>query len=375
MPPPGSHAGEVPNAGDPSQASVSPGALNMGQRAATGLTTMNQFWVYLIPLFGAYVADTYLGRYNTIMISVFIAIVGHIILVASAAPTVIGTHGGALAAFIIGMLIMGVGTGGFKPNISPLVAEQLPHERMRVETTAKGERVIVDPAVTQSRVYHYFYLFINIGALIGQISMSYAERFVGFWLAFLLPTIMFLTCPLVLVLCKKHYKLTPPQGSVFGKSMKLFFLANKGRWSFNLYKTHKRLHDGTFWTSVRPSNFSPETRPKWMTFDDAWADEVGRGFAACSVFCLLPLYWLTYNQLNNNLTSQAAVMTLNGVTNDVVSNLYPFDLIIRIPIVELFLYPALRRWGINFSPIKKIALGFITGTLAMIWAAVIQQYM
>ena len=66
---------------------------------------------------------------------------------------------------MIGLIILGIGTGGFKPNISPLVAEQLPHTTMRVATTKKGERVVVDPAVTSSRVYSYFYLFINIGAL------------------------------------------------------------------------------------------------------------------------------------------------------------------------------------------------------------------
>jgi POT family proton-dependent oligopeptide transporter len=32
------------------------GALNMGQRASTGLTTFNQFWAYLTPLLGAYIA-------------------------------------------------------------------------------------------------------------------------------------------------------------------------------------------------------------------------------------------------------------------------------------------------------------------------------
>ena len=67
-------------------------------------------------------------------------------------------------------------------------------------------------------------------------------------------------------------------------------------------------------------------------------------------------------------------MTLNNIPNDVVSNLDPFALIILIPIFDLLIYPALRKAGINFSPIKKITLGFFTGTLAMIWAAVIQQY-
>lgn len=37
------------------------GALDMGQRASTGLTTFNQFWAYLTPLLGAYIAD---GRFT-----------------------------------------------------------------------------------------------------------------------------------------------------------------------------------------------------------------------------------------------------------------------------------------------------------------------
>jgi len=56
--------------------------------------------------------------------------------------------------------------GGFKPNISPLVAEQMPMDRMHVKPNPKtGERELVDPAVTITRIYLYFYLFINIGAL------------------------------------------------------------------------------------------------------------------------------------------------------------------------------------------------------------------
>jgi POT family proton-dependent oligopeptide transporter len=346
----------------------------MGQQASTGLTTFNQFWVYLLPLFGAYVADTYLGRYKTICYALAIAIVGHIILVVSAVPTVIVHPKNSLASFIIGLIIMGVGTGSFKSNISPLIAEQLTLTKMVVRELPSGERVIFDPAVTQSRVYHYFYLFINIGALVGQIGMVYAEKYVGFWLAYLLPTIMLCICPVVVWWCGKFYKRTPPAGSVLGKSVGLFLLANKGQWSINPVRTFKNLNDGMFWERVKPSAIEPSRRPSWMTFDDQWVDEVARGFAACSVFLWMPLYWLTYNQLNNNLTSQAAVMQLNGLPNDVLSNLDPFALIILIPICDLFLYPLLRKNGINFTPIKKIALGFFTGSAAMIWAAVIQAY-
>ncbi|KAJ7027311.1 hypothetical protein C8F04DRAFT_1399515 [Mycena alexandri] len=31
------------------------------------------------------------------------------------------------------------------------------------------------------------------------------------------------------------------------------------------------------------------------------------------------------------------------------------------------IYPALRRYGINFTQLKKITAGFVTGAMAMVW--------
>ena len=67
-----------------------------------------------MPLVGAWVADQYLGRFNTIMWSIAIALLGHSVLVISAIPSVIDNSKGAIACFAIGLVIMGVGTGGFK---------------------------------------------------------------------------------------------------------------------------------------------------------------------------------------------------------------------------------------------------------------------
>jgi POT family len=84
-------------------------------------------------------------------------------------------------------------------------------------------------------------VFINVGALIGQITMSYAALYVGYYLAFLLPTVLFLLAPLVLIVFKKNYRLTPPQGSVLGPAVKLLLYATKGRWSINPARTVKNV--------------------------------------------------------------------------------------------------------------------------------------
>lgn len=350
------------------------GALGRGPQTANGINTFNSFWIYTTPLFGAYIADAKWGRYKTICISLAVVILAHILFVIATIPPVIVNGDASLAVFMLGIIILGVGTGGFKPNISPLVVEQIPVKLICVQTLPSGERVIVDPAITQSRIYHYFYLFINVGALVGQIGMVYAEKYVGFWLAFLLPTLIFLLCPMIMFWGRKRYDRSPPTGSVFGKFFRIWGYAQKGCWSLNPVTTYKRLSSSMFWENAKPSNIEPARRPAWMTFDDAFVDEVRRGLKACSVFCWYPLYWITYNQLNNNLVAQASTMTLNGLPNDVLNNLDPFALIIFIPLCDVFLYPALRKAGINFSPIKKITAGFFTGMAAMIWAAVLQHY-
>ncbi|KAF6760668.1 POT family-domain-containing protein [Ephemerocybe angulata] len=363
--PPGSHTGAGMEDGQS-------GALGLGQQASTGLTTFYQFWCYITPLFGAYIADTFWGRYNTICVAVGIALVGHVILIVAAVPGVI-EKSSAIGAFVVGLIITGAGTGLFKANISPLVAEQYKKTKLFVITRKNGERVIVDPTMTVSRVYMYFYLFINIGALVGQISMTYAEKYVGFWLAYTLPTIVFSLCPIVLVIGRSRYVRTPPAGSVLATCLRLWQYAARGKWSWNPVRTYRNMASKSFWEDAKPSRQGAE-KPSWMTFDDVWVDEVQRGLKACQVFLWYPLYWLTYNQLNNNLTSQAATMSTHGLPNDILSNLDPFALLIMIPIMDLIVYPVLRRMGLNFTALKRIAAGFFTGAMAMVWASVVQHY-
>ena len=289
--------------------------------------------------------------------------VAHIILVAASAPAVIVKTDSAFAAFIIGMLCLCVGTGFFKANVSPLLAEQNEDVRMRVTILKSGERVIVDPAVTNTRIFLYFYFCINVGALVGQIAMVYVERYVGFWVAFLIPTGLFLIAPLVLWSQKSKYKLSPPTGSLLSKFVHLFLFVRKRSkgWKMN-------------WHLAKPSHVPVDERPAWMTYDDAWVDEVRRGLMACRVFLFLPVYFLAYNQMSANLTTQAATMELHGTPNDVIQNLDPIAIVILVPILDYLVYPGLRKIGFAFTPIKRMTVGFFIATAAMVASAVMQYY-
>ncbi|KZT02811.1 PTR2-domain-containing protein [Laetiporus sulphureus 93-53] len=349
------------------------GALGLGQRASTAIGTFNSFWVYIIPLLGAYIADTRWGRFKTICISVGIALIGHVILVGSALPGPIEHQKLSLSIFLTAVVIMGIGTGGFKANISPLVAEQYRRTKLSVTTLQTGERVIIDPALTTARIYMYFYLFINTGALVGQIGMTYSEKYVGFWLAYSLPTLVFLLCPYILYLGRNRYIKTPPSESVLLTVFRMVKFQMNGRWSMNPFIIYERMQSPGFWTQARPSHVPPHNRPLWMTYSDGWVDEVRRGFKACEVFLWYPIYYLSLNQLNNNLTSQAATMRTDGVPNDVLSNLDPLTLVIFIPIFDFCLYPSLGYAGFRFTPLKRITAGFIMASIAMAWTASVQH--
>lgn len=66
--------------------------------------------------------------------------------------------------------------------------------------------------------------------------------------------------------------------------------------------------------------------------------------------------------------------SVHGTPNDLIQNLNPITLVIAIPIMDFLIYPALRKYKINFTPIKRIAFGFFIAGTAMIYAAVLQKY-
>ncbi|KAJ5715650.1 uncharacterized protein N7483_012831 [Penicillium malachiteum] len=358
--PKGSKTGALPTGGDFENGV--PAALGMGQRASTGLTLcelpckslslsvtangkqLTNFGITRCHLLALSWLINIGGRFKTIMAAIAATFLGHPMLICSAIPAVIAKPGGSISCFTIGLVIMGFDTGGFKPNISTLIGEQYKHERPFIRVLPSGERVIVDPAATISRMYLYFYLLTNLGSLVRS------------------------RCHLV-----NGYRLAPPTGLAYPQAFRLWGLAMNGRWSLNPMKIFKGGDTTHFWDHVKPS-YLGSNKPEWMNLDDEWVDEVRRGLSACAVFLWYPLYWLAYNQMINNLTSQAATMQLAGVPNDIINNLNPLSLIIFIPIMDQIVYPGLRRMGIRFTPLKRITAGFIVAGCAMISATVTQHY-
>ncbi|KAI5802040.1 oligopeptide transporter [Pyronema domesticum] len=348
------------------------GALGLGQKTATALVSFHSLWVYLMPLFGAYLADTRWGRYRTIVYAIFVTILGHAILVICSIPQIIIMPKLSMGLIIVAMVIIGMGAGTLKACCGTFMTEQTLDARSKVKVLKGGERVIVDNEMTVTRSYMYLYLFLNVGALAGKIGAAFAEKYIGFWLSYLIPTFMFMLCPFVMLWGRKRYVRVEPSGSVVTQAIKLIKHATKGRWSWNPITTYRKLSDPEMWNRAKPSRIPEEVRPIWMGFDDDWVEEVKRGLKACNVFLFYPFLWLAFLQMLHNFTSQAATMMCHGLPNDFFSNLNPIVLISMIPIFDQIIYPGLRRAKIDFSPLRRIFAGFLCITTALIWSAVVQ---
>ncbi|CAF1689027.1 unnamed protein product, partial [Adineta ricciae] len=188
---------------DYNSAEHQPGALNRGQKVATSLTTFFRFYSALTSMIGAIIADQYLGKYKTMLISCFIYMTGLLVILVTSIPQSISV-GLGLPGLIIAMLLLGLGTGGIKSNISSLMAEQYTRKQpFKKETKRKG-LVIVSPSVTIESMFHYFYLVVSVGSL-ASILTTIIEKYHSFWLSYLIPLVIFVIAIIVLLAGRNKY--------------------------------------------------------------------------------------------------------------------------------------------------------------------------
>ena len=107
-----------------------------------------------------------------------------------------------------------------------------------------------------------FYWAINVGSLL-QLATTYCEKDVGFWLAYLVPGIIYMLVPVALALVYKKLTLLPPQGSVVLDACRVSGIAIKKR----------------SWDAAKPSvieaTVPEEKRPKhYSQWDDAFIGEL-----------------------------------------------------------------------------------------------------
>ena len=308
LPAGGNGAGAV--AKGPAGSNQSAGALGLGSVDSTALSNTFKFLAYVVPIYTGILADTKWGRWKCMCIGTAVGAFAHILLVISAVPPVLKHPNGGLAAFTISIIILAIGAGLIKPCVATILCDQSPVKVPVIRTTEKGERVILDPQVTVQRYLSIFYWCINVGAFFA-LATTYSERFVGFWLAYLEPGIVYMLMPIVLVICYNRIYKAPPQGSVFLETIKVLrLLLSDGGW--------KRMLKGgsDFWDRAKPSYIHErdgELNLEKVFWDDKFVDEIRQTLKACSVFMLIPIFNLADGGIGNQMNDMSVAMTLNGV--------------------------------------------------------------
>ena len=301
----------------------SSGALGLGSVSATAVGQTFTFLAYIIPIAGGIISDTRWGRFKTLWVGVIIGAISHFLLIIPAAPKILA-GGHAFAGFMIMIIILAFASGLIKPCLGPMLCDQSPVKRPTIVTTKKGERVILDPQATIARYFLIFYWCINIGSFFG-IATSYTERYVGYWLAFLEPGIVYLLCPIVLVLCSKHIYKAPPQGSVVLESLYVM------KEIFRRGGIKKIFKQNEFWELAKPSHIAQQDGAvdlKKVFWDDKFVEEIKASYAACAVFFIIPVFLLADGGIGNAENDMSVAMTLNGIPNDVFNNFNPLAIIV-----------------------------------------------
>ncbi|KAF5751397.1 protein NRT1/ PTR FAMILY 8.1-like [Tripterygium wilfordii] len=184
----------------------------LNQHSATA-TRSNLNWsgtCYITPLIGAFLADAYLGRYWTIACFSIVYVFGMTLLTMSASvpglrPTCYADdkcHASETqtAVCFVALYIIALGTGGIKPCVSSYGADQFDD----TDETEKQHK---------SSFFNWFYLSINVGALIAGSVLVWVQENVSWGWGFGIPAMAMGIAVVTFFWGSKLYRNQNPGGS------------------------------------------------------------------------------------------------------------------------------------------------------------------
>ena len=118
------------------------------KEAAANLYGWYTGMAYLLPVFGGLIADRLIGAHRSMLVGGLVIALGHVALAASGVGALGQSHLG-MTIFVAGLVLIVVGTGHFKPNVSVMVGALYPPG---------------DPR--RDGAFTIFYMGINLGAFI-----------------------------------------------------------------------------------------------------------------------------------------------------------------------------------------------------------------
>ena len=260
--------------------------------------------VYLLSIVGGVLADYFLGRYRTILYLAIVYCIGHAFL------AMFDTN---YQLFYAGLLLIAVGAGGVKPNVSVMVGDQFENES--------------DANI--AKLYDIFYFGINVGAFFSMLITPVIKNSrYGAPLAFGVPGILMFIALVIFYLGKSKYKITLPK--------------------------HTR--------NEEKIPFKEQVMSVWKVL---------------VVFSFIPIFWALYDQNGSEFVIQAGKMDLHfmGIEwlQEQIQVVNALLILILIPVFSFGIYPLLERIGIRVTALRKIGWGLIVLALTFVLVAWIQQ--
>ena len=131
---------------------VSAGGFGLGDKTAAAIYGLYNAGIYLAALPGGWIADRLIGAQRAVLIGGLAITLGNTLLATSS------TAGG----FYIGLVVIVLGIGLLKPNVSAMVADLYPEGGARLDAG-----------------FTVFYIGINVGGFLGPLVIPLAQRYLG----------------------------------------------------------------------------------------------------------------------------------------------------------------------------------------------------
>lgn len=383
---------------------------------------------YLTPILGAILGDSIWGKFKTILYLSIVYLFGEIILLLS---SIFWDFSGiSVAMTFLGLILIGIGTGGIKPCVSALGGDQfLPHEERRREN-----------------FFSLFYGAINLGALFSvfltpmlRSHFKCVNRSDCYPVAFGVPCVLMLTSIIFFLLASKRYTLVPlPKDNVILAFCQCSWLAFKRKLagqklpnarpelvgktnhslaisdntsSSNLSMSSnddtlvqaqksglKNLSEAKQLTYIKPAdgedippastppateNDDHNKRDHWLylaadRFDMKSIEDFRSVWRFILLFLPTPVYWCLFDQQGSLWTLQATRMdgrifdTGLVIEPDQISVANPLLLLASIPLFQLIVYPSLNSCNILNSPIQKMTAGGLLAAATFVTSAIIE---
>lgn len=341
--------------------------LKYSDASAISIFAYSSALCYFTPLFGSYISDVKIGPFNTIVIFSLIYALGSAILAFSALA------GGSSTGLAVALVLIGFGTGGIKPCVSPFGASQL-------EDWGDEEK----RPIIVTRYFQAFYFSINLGSTLSFLCTPLIRIYVGYAAAFMVPSVLILLATVLFILPRKQYKIPIPTGSVWSSILPI--LASwTCNWMYNTIFCKQRLvniNKQNQWTRIsRNEKYSENVEGDVINDEESEFSEFNENeeairlsLALCRILPILsvmPVFWMLYDQQGSVWTLQAKRMDLHGLAPEHIQLLNPILIMILLPIFGGFVYPYFKSIGFEVSQLQRMGCGMLLACLSYVCAAIV----